>query len=209
MADDTQEIPEPSNSEGNDIEGNNPQTNPNEPDLAKKGKVITSASFAERDVDFSKSPVGVLEAELSEARAETKENYDKYLRALAELENYKKRVVKERSELLKYQGDRIFVDILDVVDDLDRAMDHLDADPQQLKSGIELIHKRFIDVLSKWDVRGETAVGKEFNPTFQSAISKIKSPNVAPGTIVGELKKTYFYKDKLIRHGEVVVADGD
>lgn len=173
----------------------------------KRGKLIRGSQTVDRDVDFSKTPAEALEAEVEVARAEARENYDKYLRALAELENFKKRVTKERSELVKYQGERIFADILDVVDDLERALQFSNADPAQLKSGVELIHKRFVDTLSKWEVRGESGVGKEFNPEYHNAISKMQSPDVKPGSIIGELKKVYFYKDKLLRHGEVVVAE--
>lgn len=175
--------------------------------LAKKGEVVTSESQMARDVDFSKSPSAVLEEELQIVRNEAKENYDKYLRALAELENFKKRSAKERSDLIKYQGEKIFVDLLDIVDDFERAMQFANADIGHFKSGVELIHKRLLDVLSKWEIRGETGVGKSFDPNIHHAISKVPATaDTAAGTIVGELKKVFFYRDKVLRHGEVVVA---
>lgn len=165
-------------------------------------------SMLERDADFEKTPEQIVEEELELVRAESKENYDKYLRALAELENFKKRTAKERADLLKYQGERIIADLLEVADDLERALQHADSDPQHLKEGIELIYKRFIDTLSKWEVKAESSVGKEFNPSLHNAISKVPAgPDVSPGTIISELKKVFFYKDKILRHGQVVVAD--
>ncbi len=174
---------------------------------AKRGKFIHGAQSADRDIDFSKTPAEAVEAELELAKNEAKENYDKYLRALAELDNFKKRTTKERSELIKYQGERIFIDILDIADDIERALQFANAEPGQLKTGLEMIQKRFSDILGKWEVRGESAVGKIFNPEYHNAISKIQSPDAEPGQIVGELKKMYFYKDKVLRHGDVVVAD--
>jgi molecular chaperone GrpE len=64
----------------------------------------------------------------------------------------------------------------------------------------------FVERLGKWDVRGESGVGLPFDPQRHAAISRVPGADVKPGTIVGELKKAYFYKDKLIRPGEVVVA---
>ena len=134
---------------------------------------------------------------------------DKYLRALADLENYKKRAIKERSELLKYQGEKVLIDVIEVVDDFDRAFEHAEGnevDPKEFRSGIELIHKSLVDILKRWEVEARSALGKEFDPNFQSAISRVPANDAKPGTVVSELKKAYFYKDKLIRVGEVVVA---
>jgi molecular chaperone GrpE len=131
---------------------------------------------------------------------------DKYVRLLAEFDNFKKRVTKERSELLKYQGDRIFVDLLDVIDNFELSQQYAEQDPAQYRSGIELIFKKFQDFLQKWEVKGASSIGRQFDPTIHNAISKAPAGSNAPGSIVGELKKPYFYKDKLLRPGEVVVA---
>ena len=88
-----------------------------------------------------------------------REMEQKYLRSLADFENFKKRSLKERSELLKYQGEKVFVDLLGVVDNFDRALENAQAKPEQLREGVELIHRMFDQVLVKWDVKGETAVG--------------------------------------------------
>lgn len=130
----------------------------------------------------------------------------KYLRALADLENFKKRSMKERSELLKYQGDKVLFDILEVADNLELALAHSEADPAKLREGVDLIHKSLMRILEKWDVRPAPGLGKQFDPNQHAAISRLSSPDSAPGTILNELKKAYFYKDKLLRPGEVVVA---
>jgi molecular chaperone GrpE len=125
---------------------------------------------------------------------------------MADFENFKKRALKEQSELLKYQGERVIVDLLEVLDNLDLALNHSSADAEKLKTGLEMIQKMFVERLGKWDVRGESGVGSLFDPQRHSAISRVPGADAKPGTIVGELKKAYFYKDKLIRPGEVVVA---
>lgn len=140
---------------------------------------------------------------LSKEVAETK---DKYIRLMAEFENYKKRTLKEQSELLRYQGERVVVDLLEVGDNLELAIAHSSSDPEKLKTGLEMVLKLFTERLAKWDIKAESAIGLNFDPQKHSAISRVPAGDKTPGTVVGELKRAYFYKDKLIRHGEVVVA---
>jgi len=177
----------------------------------------------ERDGDFSKleeggngaapegdAPSGSAGSgevdELAALRAEVADHKDKYLRALADFENYKKRALKERSELIKYQGERIIGDFLEILDTLELALTHGESDPGKVQEGIKLIQKMFVDTLGRWEVRADTAMGAEFDPVKHKAISRLVVPNAKAGTVVGELKKPYFYKDKLLRPGEVVVA---
>ncbi len=144
-----------------------------------------------------------LEQELSDMK-------DRYLRLMADFENFKKRALKEQSELLKYQGERLVVDLLEVLDNLELALSHSSAEYDKLKQGLEMVHRMFIERLGRWEIRGESSVGTEFDPHRHSAISRVPGNSAKPGTILGELKKPYFYKDKLIRVGEVVVAsEGD
>jgi molecular chaperone GrpE len=168
--------------------------------LAEEAPVQTGSVRTE-EIDPSAEHIQRLEAEVAELK-------DKYLRALAELENVKKRELRERSELLKYQGDRLVADLLPVLDNLELALSHKDADPQQLKTGVEMIQKLFIDALGKWGIRAVSAVGEQFDPSRFAAISKMPSAGAAAGTVIAEARKAYFYKDKLLRPGEVVVSTG-
>ena len=161
----------------------------------EKGAVLSRVEIAQDSDD------------LTRLRAEVAENHDKYMRALADFENYKKRALKERSDLLKYQGEKILFDLLEVVDNLELALQHSEGDPEQLRSGVELIHKMFVDILSKWEVRGESGIGEMFDPEKQNALSRIAVDDAQPGTVINELKKTYYYKDRLLRAGEVVVCE--
>lgn len=138
-----------------------------------------------------------LEAELADAK-------DRYLRLAADFENFKRRALKEQSELLKYQGEKIVVDMLEVLDNLELALSHSSASQDSLKTGLEMVHKLFVEKLGKWQIRGESGMGTQFDPQKHAAISRVPGPE--SGVIVGELKKPYYYKDKLIRCGEVIVA---
>lgn len=163
--------------------------------------------FEARDVDFSKNPSEVLSEEVQHLRQEANDFKDKYLRALADFENFKKRSLKERSDILKYQGQSVIVDLLEVLDGFDRAiLTPEESDPKVFREGILMIHKMLASIMAKNEVRGESALGGEFNPLKHEAISQIPSPEHKAGSVIGELKKAYFYKDKIIRHGQVVVA---
>jgi molecular chaperone GrpE len=140
---------------------------------------------------------------LKQELAETK---DKYLRALAELENYKKRALKDRSDLLRYQGEPVLYDMLAILDNLELALQNAQSDPAKIMGGVKLIHKMFVDTFSKWEVRPESALGKDFDPQTHHALSRVAVDNSKPGSVIAEPKKAYFYKDKLLRAGEAVVA---
>lgn len=166
-----------------------------------EGSAVSGAVAGGNPLDSNGS-----DQQIAKLQEEVQQIQDRYLRALADLENFKKRSLKERSEMLKYQGEQLVGDLLTVADNLELAIQYKDADPNQLKSGLEMIYKSLCDVFSKWDIRAETAVGKSFDPTKHSAISKVPAHDVDPGQVVSELKKVYFYKDKMLRVGEVVVA---
>ena len=197
--------------------------------MSKSGGCRDSGSI-ERDADFSlleEEPPGVAEGvdssipdvpspagefegeenrENSGLKTELAEVKDKYIRLLAEFDNYRKRVARERGDLLKYQGENLIFDLLEVVDNLERALKHAEADPEKLREGLELIYRSFVDILNKWEIRSESSVGRQFDPLTEQAISIIPIPDVEPNTVLEELKKAYFYKDKLLREGQVIVS---
>ncbi|RMG39252.1 MAG: nucleotide exchange factor GrpE [Candidatus Dadabacteria bacterium] len=175
-------------------------------ELESQDEGVNGAAPAEEGSDRDRAGEGGPNPDLETFERELQDLRQKYLRALADLENYKKRAVKERSELIKYQGENILADMVEVLDNLDRALEHSEQDPASLKEGVELIHRMFVDTLGKWQVRGESLVGQKFDPEKASAISQVQSEEYPPNTVVNELKKPYFYKDKLLRPGEVVVA---
>lgn len=167
------------------------------------------------------SELFALSAKVSELETALKESKESYLRLIADFENYKKNVLKRESEMIKYQGEKVFVDLLDVIDNFERAIDvtkesnkdSKDVAPDyekqytQLLSGVELIYKDLLGSVTKWGLKSESAIGKQFDPNTQNAISKIPaSEGQEEGTVVAELKKAYWYKDKVIRIGDVVVA---
>lgn len=163
-----------------------------------------SQEFADREVDLNQldSPEFLL-AQVKGQLAEAQQNY---LRSLADLENFKKRATKERSDLMKYQGERVIIDLLEVMDNLDLALAQKETSLEDLQTGLSLIHKKFNEILTKWGVVANESMGQQFDPQIQEALSLVPDPSVSPNTVIQEIKKSYNYKDKLIRPGQVIVS---
>ena len=153
---------------------------------------------------------------LDQSRAETAEWQDKALRSIAEFENYKKRMERERSAMLKYSGEPIFRELLPVVDNLERAVeqgviDGVEAE-QNLKAlleGVELTLKSLQTTLEKFEVKPIDTIGQPFDPTVQEALSMEASESIPANHVVSEFEKGYHYKDRLLRAARVIVSSGN
>lgn len=178
------------------------QTSENAQDLASsEGEDLLEAASGE-----TLDPSSVI-AKLED---EVKENYDKYLRTLADIENIKKRSIRERSEILKYAGENVIRDILDVVDDFERAIKATPETPSsdlaEFLKGVKMIHEGLISRLERHEVKAKSALGEKFNPLSHEALASVPNSEVESGTVLEEFRKAYFFKDKLIRPGQVVVT---
>lgn len=164
---------------------------------------------SENPVAESAADDAKVELELVERlKAEAEESYDKYLRAVAELENIKKRHLKERSELIKYAGEHLARDILEVLDNLQLAAARPVGEQGggDIVKGIQLIVDQFTSILERHSIKAESCISKPFDPQKQEAVSAVPTRDHPPGTVIEEFKRAYFFKDKLIRPGQVVVA---
>ena len=156
-----------------------------------------------------------VEDQLQEALVESAELQDKVLRVAAEFENYKKRMERERSAMLKYAGESIFRELLPVVDNLERAVDQgvVDgADSEQnlaaLLEGVQLTLKSLVGTLEKFEVKPIDSVGEPFDPNVQEALTMEASDSVPANHVVSEFEKGYHYKDRLLRAARVIVSSG-
>ncbi|MGB9617752.1 MAG: nucleotide exchange factor GrpE [Desulfomonilaceae bacterium] len=145
---------------------------------------------------------------LEEAKKLASENRDRWLRAVADLENFKKRNAQERAKLIKYQNEDLLRDLLTISDNLERALSHCDekAASSGLVEGIRLVANMLKDTMSKYGVSAIECVGKPFDPTFHEAIGKVPGTGAEPNTIVEELEKGYMYHDRLLRPAKVTIA---
>lgn len=149
-----------------------------------------------------------LEEALAAKGAEAANNWDKYLRERADLENYRKRVQKEKEEILKYGNEQFIVDLLPALDNLERAVAHAsDESMNAVIEGVKLTANMLLSTLKKFGVTPvETPPGTPFDPAYHQAMAQVESADQAPNTVVSEFQKGYLLNDRLIRPAMVTVA---
>jgi len=147
-----------------------------------------------------------LAAELDRARSEAAEHYDRLLRAQAELQNVLKRHERERTDRAKYAGESLARDLLSVVDDLERALQHTGDQSGGLAEGVELVHRGLLNLLAKHGVERIEAQGKPFDPTEHEAVATVERDDVSENTVVEEHRPGFRLRDRLLRPAMVAVA---
>jgi molecular chaperone GrpE len=151
-----------------------------------------------------------LSNKLDESERKLNEYHDKYLRLSAEFDNYRKRTIKERADLLRTAGEDCLIRILPVMDDLERAMKSMDssADIEAVKNGVGLICSKLKDILSQQGIKEIDAVSKEFNTDLHEALSKVPATEEQlKGKVMEVVEKGYFLNDKVIRYAKVIVGE--
>ena len=146
---------------------------------------------------------------LAEAQQMVNEERDKYLRLSAEFDNYRKRTLKEKAELIKNGAEKTLTAILPVLDDFERALKNMEAseETKAMKEGVELIFNKFQKVLGQEGLQKIETEGKEFDTDFHEAIALIPSPSEdLKGKILDCVQTGYMLNDKVIRHSKVAVA---
>jgi molecular chaperone GrpE len=171
----------------------------------------TTASKEHEEESVSKSKkraLSDLKEDLAKKEEEIQELNDKVLRAHAEFENFKKRVTKEKSDLLKYANEEMAKEMLRTIDNLEMALDHAREDNQSesITEGIEIILKQLLQSLERFGVKGFNAVGERFDPTKHEAVVQVESAEHEPDTVVTESQKGYFLRDRLLRPALVTVS---
>jgi len=146
------------------------------------------------------------EDELEVARAEAAANYDRYLRSVAELDNYRKRTVKMRAEAREDTLRDLLLQFAPVLDNLRRALGQQTQDADSLKQGVELICGQFKEVLTGYGLAEIEAMGQPFDPNLHEALAEVASPEHEPGTVMEEMEKGYKLNYKVVRPARVVVS---
>lgn len=134
---------------------------------------------------------------------------DKYLRQAAEFDNYRKRVLKEKSELIQNGGESVISSLLPIIDDFERALQNMKKsdDTAALKEGVELIYQKFMKTLESNGLKTIKTKEADFNTDFHEAVAMIPAPNdESKGKVVDCVQKGYKLNDKVIRHAKVAVG---
>ena len=161
----------------------------------------------ERDPGRNLPQEETLEARLEAKEKEAQDNYDRFLRLSAEFENFKKRMEKEKNDAYKFGTENLIKELLPVLDNLERAIDHGEAkDPQGLLEGVDMTLKGFLTALEKIGVSPVDASGKEFDPNLHEAVMVQEDAHHPAGTVLTQLQKGYTLHSRLIRPAMVVVS---
>lgn len=145
---------------------------------------------------------------LQEKEKEAGENYDKYVRAVAELENYRKRAAREKADSIKYGNENIIKDILPLVDSMDRALQHADSYgySDSFKKGLKLLQDQLLGCLGKHGVQQVECVDKTFDPNIHEAVYQVDSEAHEDNKVVEELEKGYRLHERLLRPAKVSIS---
>ncbi len=186
-------------------------------EISKKGNEkseteveVKDKNSSERDAEEESSALESekLRQQLEAKELEAKEIYDRFLRQAAELENFKKRVAREKAEAIRYANEGLVRDLLPTLDNLERAVEHAKGggNGKPLLEGIEMVLRGFLEVLSKYGVTQISAMGEMFDPEKHEAIAQVESEEHRPNVVVEEHHKGYYLLDRLLRPSLVSVA---
>ena len=168
-----------------------------------------SDSESSEDVKEDDNPE-VCEEESEKLRSELDEYKDKYLRLMAEFDNYRKRVLKEKSELILNGGEKVISSILPVLDDIERAEESMTTieDSKSFQEGVSLIFEKLKTILEKNGLKKMDTVGEQFNVDFHEAIAMVPGqPDELRGKVIDSVQTGYLLNDKVLRHAKVAVAE--
>ena len=194
----------PKEKENNQEEELKTQATPNECDEETVGQEVSQENEAPLTEEEK------LAQELEKANEQIEEQKDKYLRLSAEFDNYRKRTMKEKAELILNGGEKSISSILPIVDDFERALKNMETatDVAAVKEGVELIYNKFMSVLGPNGVKVIETKEQPLDTDYHEAIAVIPAPNEAlKGKILDCVQTGYILNDKVIRHAKVVVGE--
>lgn len=148
------------------------------------------------------------ETELNKLRAQAEEHQQRFLRAQADFDNFRRRTLKEKEDLAKYASMKLVTELVPVLDNFERALATAPqgAESESFSKGVEMIFRQFESVLQAEGVTAMNSVGQPFNPDFHQAIMQVESEEHEEGIVVEEVQKGYMLKDKVLRPAMVKVS---
>lgn len=151
-----------------------------------------------------------LQNELEAARAEIEKEKKEYLFLMADFDNFRKRAMREKAELLKNAGERVLVGLLPIVDDFERGLAAAATakDADALLKGMEMIYQKLVKYLESQGVKAMESTGADFDPELHEAIASIPAPTPElKGKVIDTTQKGYMLNDKVLRHAKVAVGE--
>ncbi len=166
------------------------------------------SAVPDEPVEESAEPEQTLEEKLEAAELQARENHDRFLRAAAELDNFRKRKEREVSDLRKYANQALLRELLAVVDNLERALDSSreNGEPEGLTEGVGMTLKELLKIFDQFGVKPIESLQQPFDPNLHEAVMQEPSNEVPGNTVIKELQKGYMLRDRLLRPAMVVVS---
>lgn len=177
--------------------------------LAEETAAETQVQDVEDD-DSEEAEVADMFKKLQDTEAELQKSKTDYLYLMAEFDNYRKRTVKEKADIIKNASEKVLKDLLPIVDDFERGLQATkdDADGQSVRSGMELIYNKLVKFLESNGVKAIESTGADFDADLHDAIAKIPAPDYSlKGKVVDTTTKGYTLNGKVLRHAKVVVGE--
>ncbi len=175
----------------------------------KTSEELTAGETTETATEKAVGPLVELQNAIETLSIESAKNWDLYLRERADLENARKRHQRDKEEALRFANDRLLKEMIPVLDNLERAVDHADQaddDNQGLLEGVNMTINQFRKALENFGVKPIKAIGENFDPNLHQAMGQVESADQAPNTVVTEFQKGYLLHDRLLRPSMVMVA---
>lgn len=169
----------------------------------KESKTKTDDPVVEEAVRSPEQPV-----EPAPPEEKVDDTYDRLVRVTADFENFRKRTQKEKGELIRYGNENLLREILPVLDNFERAVEHAEksSDVESIRTGVELILSQLKTVLERFGLTTQPSVGEPFDPLIHEAVNHVPSPDHPSNTVIEEHQKAYFFERRLLRPALVTVS---
>ena len=184
------------------------EMNDQDSNIFNPGSIDINSDENQRGTTHLNEPVEE-ESIVEKIKSELAEEKDKYIRKVAEFDNFKRRNAKEKIDLIQTAGRDVITELLDVLDDCDRAQKQIESgkDSGAIKDGVMLVFNKLRNILQARGVKIMESINQEFNSDLHEAVTEIPAPSEdLKGKVVDEIMKGYYLNDKIIRHAKVVVG---
>jgi molecular chaperone GrpE len=163
---------------------------------------------AQEEFDITKADKQTLVERCTELESRLRDAQESLLRAVADSDNFKKRLQREKEEHTRYANEALMRELLPIIDNLERALQHSEtgSDQESVVQGLSMTLKGFIDALAKFGCSPVDAVGKPFDPNYHEAVAQEENSELEPSTVIRQLQKGYAFRDRLLRPAMVVVS---
>lgn len=181
--------------------------------LEKRKKSAKNVSTEKGKIEDGSSNLEHLTSQIKAAETEAKDHYDKLLRMMAELDNFKKRSEREKQEVVKYSNEQLVTDLLPALDDLDRVLEHVPEGASKelvdFVQGVQLVSKHFLGTLEKYGLKEIRSDGEKFNPECHEAVAHLPNPDIQADHVIEVHRKGYMLNERVIRAAMVSVSKGN